>query len=77
MSHAQPNVLEPPDLDKKVILITGAAGDIGSSIVIRCARLGAKIVMVDNGTSVDGYGDDPSVIEKLADKVCKRIRLGS
>ncbi|MGF1425348.1 SDR family NAD(P)-dependent oxidoreductase [Kitasatospora sp. LaBMicrA B282] len=61
----------PVSLKGRVVLVTGGAGDIGSSIAARAASLGATVVIADNGTSVTGGGQDPeyvtSVAKRLAD----------
>jgi NAD(P)-dependent dehydrogenase (short-subunit alcohol dehydrogenase family) len=59
------------DLAGKVVLVTGGAGDIGSAVVAHCASLSAKVIAVDNGTSVDGHGRDPGVIRGKADDLAK------
>lgn len=56
----------PLSLDGRVVLVTGGAGDIGSAIAAQCAELGATVVIADNGTSVDGIGQDAGVAANVA-----------
>ncbi len=56
----------PLDLTGRLVLVTGGAGDIGSAVVAACAARGAKVVMVDNGTSVEGHGEDPELVVRRA-----------
>jgi NAD(P)-dependent dehydrogenase (short-subunit alcohol dehydrogenase family) len=53
-------------LRDKVALVTGGAQGIGHAIVAEFVRQGAKVVVVDNGTSIGGEVPGPaSVLENL------------
>jgi 3-oxoacyl-[acyl-carrier protein] reductase len=56
-------------LEGKVAAITGAANGLGKSHALELARQGARIVVNDIGTSVDGAGRD----ETAARAVCEEI----
>jgi NAD(P)-dependent dehydrogenase (short-subunit alcohol dehydrogenase family) len=48
-------------LQGRVALVTGGARGIGAAISQSLVALGAKVVVADNGTSIDGNGSDASV----------------
>lgn len=58
-------------LDGKVIIVTGGGGGIGSEICYYISSLGAKVVVSDPGSNIEGEGKDPTV----ADTVVEKIRL--
>lgn len=53
----------------KVVIVTGAGGGIGRQHALEFARRGAKVIVNDLGTSVDGHGQG-----NLADQVVEEIR---
>ncbi|MFF4501655.1 SDR family NAD(P)-dependent oxidoreductase [Streptomyces sp. NPDC001401] len=61
----------PLSLADRVILVTGGAGDIGSSIAARAASMGATVIIADNGAGVTGGDQDSehvmAVAKQLAD----------
>ncbi|GER07923.1 hypothetical protein JCM17843_22330 [Kordiimonadales bacterium JCM 17843] len=53
----------------KVAIITGAGRGIGRAVAERFASLGAKLVLADNGASIDGKAHEPGVAQALAEKI--------
>jgi NAD(P)-dependent dehydrogenase (short-subunit alcohol dehydrogenase family) len=50
----------------RVALVTGGARGIGAAIVAALVAAGARVVVVDDGSSIDGRAPDPSVVEAFA-----------
>lgn len=55
--------------DGRVVIITGAARGLGRSYALAFAREGAKVVVNDLGTSLQGEGRDTSAAQAVADEV--------
>jgi len=56
-------------VENKVVVVTGAGGGIGREIALLMAANGAKVVVNDLGTSVNGQGKNASVAQKVADEI--------
>lgn len=56
-------------VEDKVVVITGAGGGIGRAIARLMAQQGAKVVVNDLGTSVDGSGANPSLAARVAEEI--------
>lgn len=54
----------------RVVIVTGAGRGLGCEYAIQLARSGAKVVVNDLGTALDGQGHD----QKVADSVVQLIR---
>lgn len=52
----------PRPLEGRVALVTGGARGVGASIVRDLIANGARVVVVDNGASIDGRSADPRVV---------------
>ena len=53
-------------VEDKVVVVTGAGGGIGRAIAGLMAEQGAKVVVNDLGTAVDGSGTNASLAEQVA-----------
>jgi NAD(P)-dependent dehydrogenase (short-subunit alcohol dehydrogenase family) len=56
-------------VEDKVVVVTGAGGGIGRTIAHMMAEQGAKVVVNDLGTTVDGSGRNPSLAEQVAEEI--------
>jgi NAD(P)-dependent dehydrogenase (short-subunit alcohol dehydrogenase family) len=56
-------------LSGMVALVTGAGGGIGRDFALALARVGAKVVVNDLGTSVKGEGADTGPAQKVVDEI--------
>ena len=52
----------------RVAIVTGGARGIGAAIAEELIGRGAKVVIADNGTSIDGQGSDPAIAREFAKK---------
>jgi NAD(P)-dependent dehydrogenase (short-subunit alcohol dehydrogenase family) len=56
-------------VQNKVVIVTGAGGGIGRAIAKLMAAEGAKVVVNDLGTNVNGSGKDMSVSQAVVDEI--------
>jgi len=61
-------------LDGKTALVTGAGRGIGRGIAIALAKAGAKVVVNDLGTGLDGEGQATSPAAQVVDEIVKSFR---
>ena len=59
-------------LEGRVAIVTGGARGIGLAISEMLVARGASVIVADNGCNIDGRDPDPSVAEKIADKLGER-----
>ncbi|MDE2403710.1 MAG: SDR family NAD(P)-dependent oxidoreductase [Sphingomonadales bacterium] len=55
--------------DGRVAVITGGGRGLGREYALLLARLGAKVVVNDNGSAISGDGGDSSVAQQLVDEI--------
>jgi NAD(P)-dependent dehydrogenase (short-subunit alcohol dehydrogenase family) len=53
-------------LNNRVAIVTGGGRGVGKAIAADLAAHGAKVVIADNGTAIDGTGADPTVAKAAA-----------
>jgi NAD(P)-dependent dehydrogenase (short-subunit alcohol dehydrogenase family) len=56
-------------LEGRVAIVTGAAAGIGKAIAAALIAQGAKVVLADPGTSIDGIGADPKATASAASEL--------
>jgi NAD(P)-dependent dehydrogenase (short-subunit alcohol dehydrogenase family) len=59
----------PRPLESKVAIVTGARRGIGRTYAVHMARLGAKVILNDLGTSRRGDGSETAVADAAVDKI--------
>jgi NAD(P)-dependent dehydrogenase (short-subunit alcohol dehydrogenase family) len=56
-------------VEDKVVVVTGAGGGIGRAIAHLMAEQGAKVIVNDLGTAVDGSGTNPGLAEQVVQEI--------
>lgn len=56
-------------LDNKVAIVTGSGRGIGKEVALLLAKEGAKVVINDLGSSLDGSGNDTKVADEVVQEV--------
>jgi NAD(P)-dependent dehydrogenase (short-subunit alcohol dehydrogenase family) len=56
-------------VEGKVVVVTGGGGGIGRAIAHLMAEQGAKVVVNDLGTAVDGSWQQPGLAEQVAQEI--------
>lgn len=59
-------------LEQKTIILTGAAGGLGQAYAEALMQQGANLVLSDMGCDVEGRGQDPLPVQKLAKELVAR-----
>jgi len=62
-------VTDLTELVGKVVIITGGGRGIGRAIAHGAAKAGARVVVADYGTALDGSGPDPAIAEAVVREI--------
>ena len=69
------NLSEKKELNGRVALVTGGARGIGLAITKSLVAHGAKVVIADVGSSINGESFDPSVAESVAQEIVNYVAV--
>lgn len=59
-------------LEGKTAIVTGAGRGIGRGVALLMAQEGARVLVVDNGSLVNGVGSDPEVANRVVEEIRER-----